>query len=85
METTVITVKLFGPVAQQAARRSVDLSFSHAAVTCAQVLRQLAQADPALARLLPSHRLAVNSEFARDDQPVNAEDDVALIGMVSGG
>ena len=51
------------------------------------VLAALARACPAIADALPGCRLAVNHAFADGDDapPIQSGDEVALIGMVSGG
>jgi molybdopterin converting factor subunit 1 len=53
--------------------------------TVADLRRRLADRFPALAPLLPRSGLAVNEEYARDDQPLTADDEVALVPPVSGG
>ena len=47
--------------------------------------RRLALQIPALAALLERSALAVNEEFARDDQLLTNDADVALLPPVSGG
>lgn len=81
---TRITIRLFGPQAQLAATHELALELP-SAPTCGDLRRRLAEAVPALAPSLASSRLAVNHAFADDDTPVAASDEVALIGMVSGG
>ncbi len=80
-----LRVMLFGPQAQLAGRRHLDVDLRGDSITCRALLRRLARVSPALAPSLRSSRLAVNHEFARDDRRVLSSDDVALIGMVSGG
>jgi len=83
-----ITVKLFGPAAQAAACRrelTVSVEGSPAEATCAVVRRRLAQAAPGLAGMLPACRLAVNGRYASEEQAISPGDEVAVIGMVSGG
>ena len=46
---------------------------------------RLGECEPRLASLLPACRLAVNCQFAADDQPITQDDEIALIGFVSGG
>lgn len=82
---TQVTVKLFGPQAKLAGRETVTLSLESAEPTCRDVHQALAEAEPALAPSLPSSRLAVNHEYVNDDQRVSERDELALIGMVSGG
>ncbi|MEX0655778.1 MAG: MoaD/ThiS family protein [Phycisphaeraceae bacterium] len=82
---TQVTVKLFGPQAKLAGQEAVALTLDAAAPTCRDVRAALAEAQPALTASLPGSRLAVNHEYADDDQRVSADDEVALIGMIGGG
>lgn len=79
-----IDVLLFGPQAglhgAPLARIEVDQ-----VTTAGDVLRALADAAPALRDSLRKSRLAVNHEFVGPGAPIAAGDEVALIGMVSGG
>lgn len=79
-----ITVKLFGPQARLAGASELAVEVPEPA-TCRAIVAQLRAAAPALAASLANSRLAVNHAFAADDEPVAANDEVALIGMVSGG
>lgn len=45
----------------------------------------LCDACPAIAPMLPSLRFALNGEFAHPEAIVRQGDEVALIGLVSGG
>jgi molybdopterin converting factor small subunit len=84
-EARTITVLLFGPLAQAVGCDRVRLGVPRTAVDVAEVRRRLAEEAPTLAPWLASCRLAVNHDFADEDQTVSPEDEVALIGMVSGG
>ena len=79
-----VEVLLFGPQAAivGAERAVVDVVDD---ATAADVLRELAHRAPGLEESLRTSRLAVNHEFAAADQPIATGDEVALIGMVSGG
>ena len=78
-----IKVLLFGPQAQLAGTREVTLSVEPP--TAGGVLNTLANEENSLAASLPVSRLAVNHEFVDEDHPIHPGDEVALIGMVSGG
>ena len=80
-----VAVKLFGPAAQRVGAREVSVVLADDRATCASLRAALAEAAPALGDILPASRFAVNQEFAGDDDPVCAADEVALIAMVSGG
>lgn len=53
--------------------------------TCQDLKGALGRGYPALAPFLPGGRVAVNSEFAATNRVIGPGDEVALIGMVSGG
>jgi molybdopterin converting factor subunit 1 len=53
--------------------------------TVADLHRELSERFPSFARLLAVSRIAVNQEFARDDQPLAPGDEIAVIPPVSGG
>ena len=80
-----IEVKLFGPQAVLVGSDAVKLASDTDAPTCAWVLTHLGEAAPELAASLPQSRVAVNHAFATPETVVREGDEVALIGMVSGG
>ena len=80
-----IKVLLFGPQAQLAGTREVTLDITESDSTCAQARQLLGQMHPELADSLPASRIAVNHQFVSDDYQLQPSDEVALIGMVSGG
>jgi molybdopterin converting factor small subunit len=79
-----VHVLLFGAEASTLGRSSVEIDIG-ADASCRAVKERLAQAFPAIAPFVRVGRLAVNSEFASPDRQVRPGDEVALIGMVSGG
>jgi molybdopterin converting factor small subunit len=81
-----VTVKLFGPQAKQVGSGEVSVDLDQATPNCAALREKLPQQQPALADSLPHSRFAVNYEYVVDEQaPIDPSDEVALIGMVSGG
>ena len=66
-------------------QREIKLPIDAEHVTCAELRARLGECEPRLASLLPACRLAVNCQFAADDQPITQDDEIALIGFVSGG
>jgi molybdopterin converting factor small subunit len=78
-------VKLFGPQAQMTGKSALSVHLDGESPTVADLLRALAEAEPELARSLPKSRLAVNFEFADSSQCLHPGDELALIGMISGG
>ncbi len=79
------TVHLFGPLAQAAQRTQITVRLEDASPTVANLRSPLAEVAPELAPLLPTCRFAVNHGFAAENQPLRPGDEIALIGMVSGG
>lgn len=53
--------------------------------TVADLRRALTEAHPALGRILPRCRIAVDQEFAEDDAPLRDGAEVAVVPPVSGG
>lgn len=78
-------VRLFGPFTQAVRRSEVSVQIAGACPTVADLRQRLGEAEPVLAPLLRGSRFAVNHEFAREDQQLGPEDEIALIGLVSGG
>lgn len=79
-----IEILLFGPQAKLAQRDRVTIELG-ADTTVSQALLTLRDTVPELAESLNVSRLAVNHEYACADDRLAEDDEVALIGMVSGG
>lgn len=79
-----LRVLIFGPQAAKAGRDHVAVTLAGDR-TCAAVIRAIAEACPVLAPTLAGARVAVNSRFADPEHIVREGDEIALIGMVSGG
>lgn len=79
-----VRVLLFGPEAAVAGCTGVNIHVE-GTCTCATLKQELERTLPALKDRLACARLAVNSEFAAPEQMIGPGDEVALIGMVSGG
>jgi MoaE-MoaD fusion protein len=80
-----ITIHLFGPLRAAAGRRDVSIEIGSGRATCGDIRARLTEGEAGLAPLLPACRFAVNHQFAGEDQEVGEGDEVALIGMTSGG
>lgn len=80
-----IDVLLFGPQAELAGTRTLRIEADGDPPTAREVMALIAAAAPSLAGGLSTSRLAINHEFAADGDPVSGSDEVALVGMVSGG
>lgn len=79
-----VRVLLFGAEAAALGAAHADVDIEHTP-TCNAVKAALLKRFPALAPHLPAARLAVNSEFSPPDRIIAQGDEVALIGLVSGG
>ena len=80
-----IRVRLFAICRERAQADEIFVDVPEGALTAAGVKSSIADQFPVLAPLLPVVRIAINETFALDDDPVQAEDDLALIPPVSGG
>lgn len=80
-----IEVLLFAAQARATGHDRLTVSLPSAAPTCADLRDALGEAVPALRAQLPTSRFAVNHEFVGDGHRIAADDEVALIGLVSGG
>jgi len=85
MTAMQVSVKLFGPLAQAAGCQEAVVEVDGLHATCRTVREALAAAHSRLAPLLPACRLAVNHRYASEEQVLGVGDEVALIGLVSGG
>ncbi len=79
-----IDVLLFGPQAEIAGTDMVSVELE-APATAAAVMHALKDVAPMLGPSLASSRLAINHAYAMDTDELSVNDEVALIGMVSGG
>ncbi|MCL4743344.1 MAG: MoaD/ThiS family protein [Phycisphaerales bacterium] len=79
-----VAVLLFGPAAAAAGLSKVTVR-AGPNPTVASLAPLLRDACPAIAPMLPGLRFARNGEFARPDEIVRQGDEIALIGLVSGG
>jgi molybdopterin converting factor small subunit len=82
---TTIELKLFGVQAQQAGCARMRVELAQSRPTCADLRRRVAEVSPELAATLGVSRFAINHAFAPEEQLIHGDDEVALIGMVSGG
>ena len=80
MKTTILT---FGVAREifNSASKEMDLKDG---ITVAELKSSLETAYPEMKKL-HSYLVAVNSEYAGDDQTIHAEDELAIIPPVSGG
>jgi molybdopterin converting factor small subunit len=80
-----VIIKLFGPLGRASGRNELVLAVEHGRPTCGEIRVRLATGEPLLADMLPACRFAVNHVFVADDHEIAEGDEVALIGLTSGG
>ena len=80
-----IRVRLFAICRERAQSDEISVELPSNPSTVSAVKSAIAEAYPVLAPLLPVVRVAVNETFGVDDDPVGANDEIALIPPVSGG
>lgn len=79
-----LSVKLFAAARELAGAGEIVVELP-AAADVAALRGALSEASPALASLAARSLVAVNEEYAQDETPLVAGDQVALIPPVSGG
>ena len=79
-----MTVLLFGVTRDIVGKGSMSIPDSDGIETVGDLKKLLMDQYPSL-RELSSIALAVNQSYARDNDPVNESDEIALIPPVSGG
>ena len=80
--SAMLAIHLFAAAAERVGTSAVQLPHPP---TVAELRLTLAENWPSLADLLPRCAVAVNHEYATDDQPLHPGDEVAIIPPVSGG
>lgn len=81
----MITVKLYAVLKDRVGRDELTLDFDNG--TVGQLLARIAEEYPSTSELISSGRIlvAVNKEFARQDQKLLSGDEIALMPPFSGG
>ena len=77
-------IYLFATLRDRAKARSIEVALA-GPTTVAELRRTVAAQHPVLAELLPQALVAVNQEFAFDEDAVGPDNEVALFPPVSGG
>ena len=80
-----IQVLLFGPHAEAIGRDKLALTFDQSQVDCQTLLAKLIETCPAHATLFQHGRLAINCAYAKPTDLIRNGDEVAFVGMISGG
>ena len=78
-------VKLFGPMRLAVGEGELSLALDGGPASCAALRAEILNQEPRLAGLIDGCRFAVNGRFANEEQLLAEEDEIALIGFVSGG
>lgn len=78
-------VKLFGPMRQAVGRDELSLALQADPPSCAALRTAIRTGEPRLAGLVDACRFAVNGRFAVEEHCLAEDDEIALIGFVSGG
>lgn len=79
-----MTLHLFALAKERAGQPSIEIDLPESA-TVGDLKRALAEQYPRLTPLLPSLRIAVDSEYATDEILINTNAELAAIPPVSGG
>lgn len=79
-----LRIKLFGAEAAAVGKNEIQIRINPGS-TCEHLRERLAAEFPALGPLMAHIRIAVNNEFAADSLTLNSGDELALVGLVSGG
>ncbi len=80
-----VIIKLFGPLRRAAGREEVVIAVEQQRPTCGEIRARLVADEPLLAGMLPACRFAINHAFVAEDCEITECDEVALIGLTSGG
>jgi len=80
-----MTVLLFGPYADAVKESSVTVDIASSTCSAGEVKASLGQQYPGLSGMLSAALIAVNHQAVPPGHPVQESDELAVIGMVSGG
>lgn len=83
--TCELHVLVFGPQAQSVDTERLVIAGIHFPITADALMSKIAEAYPDLAPSLGVSRIAINHAFAAPDSPIACGDEVALVGLISGG
>lgn len=78
-------IRLFAGLAELLGSPSIQAEFDQETLTAGELKKLLSKQYPAAAGQIGQAFVAVNQEYAPDDAPVSAQDEIALIPPVSGG
>lgn len=83
--TEAFTVRVFGMQSQAIGADRLTLDDVRYPVLASHVLTRIAETYPELSGSIGASRLAVNHEFADSQTLIHCGDEVALVGLISGG
>jgi len=83
--TETIEVLVFGMQSRAIGADRVTLNELSFPVAASEVLTLIARVSPELSASMGVSRLAINHEFADSTTLIHAGDEVALVGLISGG
>ena len=78
-------ILVFGPQAFKLQANEALVSNVEFPIRASDMIAELVRQYPALEPSIAVSRLAVNQEFAAPESLIEADDEVALIGLISGG
>lgn len=84
-ERAELTVLVFGPQALLVGGETLTLRNITLPTTAAELLTRIGENYPALRDSVRHSHLAVNHRFAEGTEPISGAEEIALIGLVSGG
>ena len=80
-----MTIKLFAMVREIVGFDEITITVPNANPTVADLRANLLEQYPGLEALLPFSQVAINEEIATDDQPLQINDEIAILPPYSGG
>jgi MoaE-MoaD fusion protein len=80
-----MTIKLFAMVRELVGFDEITITVPNANPTVADLRANLLEQYPGLEALLPFSQVAINEEIATDDQPLQINDEIAILPPFSGG
>ncbi|MBB3209653.1 molybdopterin converting factor small subunit [Rhodopirellula rubra] len=80
-----LQVLVFGPQARTVGTDRMKLGKTKFPITADALMSRIVETYPNLSSSIGVSRLAVNHEFVESNSLINAQDEVALVGLISGG
>lgn len=80
-----LQVLVFGPQAHSVGTDRLLIVDIHFPITAGELMTKIASVYPDLAASIGVSRIAINHEFAASDCLIGSGDEVAIVGLISGG